>query len=126
MKKLLIITAAVILAIACASHRKTAKTVTPTLSKDSTEYELIIFDTHFDTWFAVNSSEALKKSNAYYKHQNYIYVIEWNEKYRKGHPFFESYIDYRNDIDYGLDFNYKLYMYFQYVEKELKVKIINR
>lgn len=123
MKKLLFITIAVILAVACASHKKADKTITPTLSKDSTEYELLIFDTHFETWFAVNSSEAMKKTDAYYKNQNWIYVQEWNNKYRKGHPFFESYIDYRSNIDYGLDFNYKLYMYFQYVEKELRIKI---
>lgn len=125
MKKLIFIIIAVIITVACASHKKTTKTITPTLSKDSTEYELIIFDTHFETWFAINSSEAMKRSNAYYKNQNWIYVQDWNEKYRRAHPFFESYIDYRADIEYGIDFNYKLFMYFQYVEKELKVKIKN-
>ncbi len=125
MKKLLFIIIAVALAVACASHKKAEKTVTPTLSKDSTEYELIIFDTHFESWFATHSSEAMKRSDEYYKHQNWLYVQEWNNKYRSGHPFFESYIDYRNDVDYGLDFNYKLFMYFKYVEEELKIKIKN-
>lgn len=125
MKKLIFITLAVILTFACASHKKATEKVTPTLSKDSTEYELIIFDTHFETWFTINSSEAMKRSNSYYKNQNYLYVIDWNEKYRRGLPFFESYIDYRNDIEYGINFNYKLYMYFKYVENELGVKIRN-
>lgn len=125
MKKLLIIAVTIALAVACASHKKRAKTISPTLSKDSTEYELIVFDTHFESWLAINYSEAMKKSNAYYKHHNYLYVTEWNEKFRRSHPFFESYIDYRSDIDYGLEFNYKLYMYFEYVEKELGVKIRN-
>lgn len=123
MKKLLIIAVTIALAVACASHKKSAKTITPTLSQDSTEYELIIFDTHFESWFALNSSEAMKKSNAYYKHKNYLYVTDWNQKYRSGHPFFESYIDYRSNVEYGLDFNHKLYLYFQYVEKELGIRI---
>ncbi len=72
MKKLLFIIIAVALAVACASHKKQKrkKTVTPTLSKDSTEYELIIFDTHFESWFATHSSEAMKRSDEYYKHTN--------------------------------------------------------
>lgn len=119
MKKLLIALAVIITIISCGTQKK----ITPTLSKDGSEYELLIFDARFESWFVSHTSEAMKKSNSYYEHQNWIYVQEWNNKYSSGHPFFQSYIDYRQDVNYGLDFNYKLYMYFQYVEKELKVKI---
>ena len=53
---------------------------------------------------------------------NARYVQAWNEKvgqqslYNSAFYPFESRIDYNPSIDYGLELNYQLYHYFQYIE----------
>ncbi len=36
----------------------------------------------------------------------------------------DSYIDYRPNIDYGLDLNYKLYYYFKYFEERNNIRLL--
>ena len=92
-------------------------------SQDSTEYELIIIDPGFDSWFNMNYKPIWYYSNEYLATWNYQYVVAWNIKVRDplltqnqaDNPFILE-IDYRPGIDYGIDLNYKLYHYFKYVE----------
>ncbi len=93
---------------------------------DSTEYELLILDIGFDSWFATRSSIAMAHSNTYYKNWNHIYVTEWNQKHLQGHPCFENYIEYNLFENYGLDINYKLYNYFLFVEEKTGVSLVRR
>ena len=73
--------------------------------KDSTQYELIVFDSGFDFWLASHQSVASQHSESYYQSMNHLYAIEWNR-------------------DYGFDFNYKLYMYFRFFEDTNRIKLI--
>ena len=86
--------------------------------KDSTQYELIVFDSGFDFWLASQHSES------YYQSMNHLYAIEWNRRYAAGDPRINSYIDYSLNRDYGFDFNYKLYMYFRFFEDTNRIKLI--
>lgn len=84
------------------------------------EYEVEIFDSGFDRWFATNSRPVGYHSPQYYEMMNRQYVTAWNEKvvaqgFRGNSPF-QQQIDYDPSIDYGLDVNYKLYYYFKYIE----------
>jgi hypothetical protein len=91
--------------------------------QDSTEYELIIIDPGFDSWFATNHKPEWYYTNDYLANWNYQYVLAWNAKVRDplsiqsstDQPFILE-IDYRPGIDYGIGLNYKLYHYFKYVE----------
>jgi hypothetical protein len=98
--------------------------VPDTVSADSTEYELIIIDPGFDTWFLTQPSREYKSQN-YYEYWNRLYVSEWNYRYStardKGE--YDSYIDYNPRINYGLDLNYKLYYYFKYFEEKNGTKL---
>ena len=90
---------------------------------DSTEYEVIIFDSGFESWFIKNRKQPWYHTKESLENKNWLYVIAWNEKVRdsqfqmrnSNNPF-EQEIDYRPEVDYGMDVNYKLYYYFKYVE----------
>ena len=130
MKTLGIIGFLVVLLCACSSQKEFVKIV-PTKDvavniKDSSEYELLVFDPQFETWFMTNYSPAKDHSNEYYQSWNNQYVADWNYHYMAGHytSIFENYIDWDDFVNYGIDLNRKLYYYFRYVETYLKVPIL--
>lgn len=98
-----------------------------TVTVDSVEYQLLIFDTAFDAWLATKPS-AKFYSQSYYESWNRQYVMEWNMRHMsqtgRG-PIYETRIDYDSKVDYGLDLNYRLYYYFKYFEETNRVKLIN-
>jgi hypothetical protein len=93
---------------------------------DSVEYELIVFDPGFESWFLSHSKPVWYHSVEYYETWNRQYVSEWNAKAMtpRYSRYFESTIDYDPDINYGLELNHKLFYYFQYVENVLKIDIL--
>jgi hypothetical protein len=112
---------------ACSPVREVSKT-SATLtqnSKDTTEYEIIIVDIGFDTWYLTNYSEAKDRSNEYYRYKNMVAVANWNDYYHLGRydRVIESYIDYRPGIDYGIELNRKLFWYFKYVKSEYGINL---
>ncbi len=98
-------------------------------SEDTIEYDLIVFDSRFDTYLVTVPYSKDFYSNEYYRHWNIMYSTEWNirhhDPFRYG-DFYETYISYDQSIDYGIDFNFKLYQYFQFIENEHKIVLINR
>lgn len=90
---------------------------------DSTEYDIIVMDPGFESWFIKNRKQPWYHTKEILAVKNWQYVISWNQKVRDGqfqmrnprNPFTEH-IEYRRDLDYGLDVNYKLYYYFKYIE----------
>jgi hypothetical protein len=96
------------------------------VGQDTTQYELIIFDPTFDTWYLTNFSPAKDHTNEYYQSWNNQYVSDWNYHYMAGYmpTVFENYIDYDYSLDYGINLNRELYYYFRYVETYLKVPIL--
>ena len=109
----------------CASQKEVAQNKKGRCAiKDSTQYELIVFDSGFDFWLASQQSVASQHSESYYQSMNHLYAIEWNRRYAAGDPRINSYIDYSLNRDYGFDFNYKLYMYFRFFEDTNRIKLI--
>jgi hypothetical protein len=103
---------------------KTSATLTKN-SKDTTEYEVIIVDIGFDTWYLTNYSESKDRSNEYYRYKDMVAVMNWNNYYHLGRydRVIDSYIDYRPDIDYGIELNRKLFWYFKYVKTEYGINL---
>jgi hypothetical protein len=97
-----------------------------TLSADSLQYELIVMDPGFDSWLATRPPMDFY-SKEYYALRNHLYVSEWNQRYltSRNRDLYESYIDYDNNTDYGLELNYKLYYYFRYFEETNHIRLIN-
>jgi hypothetical protein len=97
-----------------------------TVQNDSTEYELIIFDPGFESWFITHSHPVWYYSQDYFENWNQQYVTAWNAKVMtpRYSRYFESTIDWDPFTDYGLELNHKLFYYFQYVERMLKIEIL--
>lgn len=93
--------------------------------EEKKEYDLIIMDPGFESWFVTQAKPMWYYSNSYYKSWNQIYVQAWNERadnplrYGGERDFpFENHINYDPNTDYGIDLNYKLFWYFKYVENK--------
>ncbi len=114
--------------MACCTSQKTAqKSLTPKINtKDSAEYELLVLDPGFESWYTVKNSPALSRSKSYYHNWNILYVQEWNNRVMSPrHPeIFGNRIDYDFNVDYPFEIEHKLFYYFQYVEQVLHVRIL--
>ena len=95
--------------------------------EDSVEYELLVFDSGFETWYMLQNSPARYRSQQYYENWNRQYVSQWN--YLATQPrrrsFFQSIVGYEPGVDYGFELNHKLFYYFQYVEQVLRIPILS-
>ena len=111
----------------CSPVKNSSKTSAIVLknSHDSTEYEIVIIDNHFEQWYQLNYSEAKDRTDEYYHSKNLIAVLNWNDYYWGGKyiEVVDSYINYQPQIDYGIEVNRKLYWYFKYVQENYKIKL---
>jgi len=137
MKKIFFLLAAVSFLAACSGPKETVKTEPKKTVKiepkgnesqeDSVEYELIVLDPGFETWYMLQNSPARYRSQEYYENWNHQYVTAWN--YLATQPrkrsFFEPIIGYEPGVDYGFELNHKLFYYFQYVEHVLGIQILD-
>lgn len=92
--------------------------------KDSTEYELIVFDPGFEYWLNSHNFSKNQYSNDYLQAMNNQYVQEWNRRYSGGDHRISNYLDYSPLTKYDFDFNYELFMYFKYFEETNRIKLI--
>jgi len=129
MKQFIFLTGALLFIIACSTQKGIVKIETndePEAVEDSTEYELLTFDTKFETWYAFHNNPSQYRSQQYYENWNRQYVAAWN--YNSTQPgkrsFFESIVGWEPTIDYGFELNHKLFYYFQYVERVLHIEIM--
>ena len=129
MKKLFFLFAVVSFLAACSGPKGMVK-IEPNGSEvaeeDSVEYELIVFDSGFETWYMLQNSPARYRSQQYYENWNRQYVSEWNylATQSRRRSFFQPIMGYEPGVDYGFELNHKLFYYFQYVEHVLKIPIL--
>jgi hypothetical protein len=127
MKPVFFITILALAIWACSPVKNASKTaaVVSKNSQDSTEYELMIIDIHFDQWYQLNYSEAKDRTEDYYHNKNMVAVYTWNDLYRRGKymEVIDSYIDYQPQIDYGIEVNRKLFWYFKFVEDYYGIRL---
>lgn len=126
---------AALLIIVITTSCKTTKTgalqsqrVEMTADNDSTEYSLIVLDSGFESYLASQPS-AKFYSQQYYENWNRQYVMEWNARNRSPLTyggFYETYIDYDPFKDYGLDLNFRLYYYFQFIKDKYGIVLVDR
>lgn len=99
-----------------------------TSDNDSTEYSLVVLDGRFESYLATKPS-ANFHSQQYYEGWNWQYVTEWNIRHRNPSRyggFYATEIDYNPRVDYGLELNYRLYYYFQFIKDVYGIVLINR
>lgn len=125
MRLLLILS--IVLFTACTSQKSGKRHMAPKISvNDSTEYELIVFDPGFESWYALRNSAVQAKSKEYYHSWNIQYVNEWNNRVMTSRhsEIYGGQIDYRSNEDYPFEIEHKLFYYFQYVEHELHIPLL--
>lgn len=126
MKQALLIVLLAVFAACSTPKNIQLKEVAEDDEKDSVSYELIVLDPGFESWFITYSKPSWYHSQSYYENWNQQYVNAWNYHsiWRRNSQLLEGQINYEPLIDYGLEINHKLFYYFQYVERVLKIPII--
>jgi len=91
------------------------------------EYEIIIIENGFESWLAT------QRSKDYYTQQtleskNKFYVMEWNRRVmspnRYNPDLYTMLIDYDHTVDYGMEVNYLLYMYFEFFQIKYRQRLM--
>lgn len=134
MKKVLFFILAFVLLIHCASPKNITITdkfdlsnVSDTIkiSNEDLEYEVVIIDTGFNSWFYGNARPRGYYSQSYLEARNRAWVITYNQRAMQPMNFnpnlYMMSIDYQSNIDYGYEVNYMLFnylVYFQQVNKQ--------
>lgn len=96
-------------------------------NEEKTGYEAIVFDPGFDLFLTTQPSKSFY-SEPFLKTKNTLMVAEWN--YRVNNPMryrrdiYEIKIDYDPNIEYGIDVEYTLYMFFRFMEKENHISLL--
>lgn len=89
-------------------------------NNDSIQYELIILDPGFESWFIKTHKSEHFYSQGYLENWNLQLVTQWNASIGMGargrcNP--EVYIHYDMSVDYGKTINHRLFYYFRYVNE---------
>ena len=111
---------------ACSPAKESSKSIILDKDKkDSTEYEILVSDIHFEQWYLTNFNEVKDRTNEYYRYKDLVAVTNWNDYYRenKYSRVIDCRIDYWPNIDYGIEVNRKLYWYFKFVEEYYKISL---
>lgn len=90
------------------------------------DYEIIIMDTGFESWLVTQRSPDFYTQPTL-ESKNRFYVMEWNRRVMNPlvynpHLYMQQ-IDYDHQIDYGMEVNYLLYMYFQFFQDKYNQRL---
>ena len=128
MKKILMLLFTVFAAITSvkAQDKKILKEDKPVLKdtvhieNEKLEYDIIIIDPGFSSWFNSYAKPRNFYSQTYLEARNRVWVSEWNTRARNPLQYnsnlYEMQIDYDQGTDYGYEVNYMLYTYLTYFQ----------
>ena len=131
MKKFLYLVIIASLLVSCNSNKKFSTENTEKLTSDTIhisnpdlEYDVIIIDAGFTSWFNSYAKPKNYYSQSYLEARNRTWVMEWYS--RVSHPMlygimYDMSIDYDNTTNYGYHVNYMIYnylVYFQLTKKQ--------
>lgn len=93
------------------------------IANEELEYEVIIIDPGFNSWFYSYAKPRDFYSQQYLEARNRVWVTEWNTRANQGKRLFDMSIDYQNNINYGYEVNYMLYNYLTYFQLTNNIKL---
>ena len=116
------------LIISCSSSNiKKEKEKPVIISNKSLEYEIIILDIGFTLYLNTVAKPINYYSLKFLENKNTIYVANWNMRALNPSKFnssiYENVIEYRPQVNYGLEVNYKLFNYFQFAQQKYKIRL---
>ena len=138
MKNILIIVFICLVAYSCCSSKRTLDSNSDTvlniendtviISDDKLEYDIIIIEHGFNTWFETRAKPEEFYSLSFLESKNIRYVVEWNSRVlqplKYSSNLYEMQINYTQGIDYGFDLNYKLYNYFTFFQNRYNQNLL--
>ncbi len=97
------------------------------ISNEKLEYEVLIFDVGFSSWFNSFAKPRNYYSQSYLESRNRVWVLEWNRRAMLSSQYnpnlYEMSINYEQNIDYGYEVNYMLYNYLVYFQLKHNQKL---
>ncbi|NLM92057.1 MAG: hypothetical protein GX168_03855 [Bacteroidales bacterium] len=93
-------------------------------AQDTLEYELLIIDPAFETWYLRYQRPESYYSLEYLENWNRQLVMQWNSMVmRPGRPdcMPSNFLDYDPSVSYGLTLNHKLYYYFRFTQQKCRI-----
>ncbi|WP_027878943.1 DUF6146 family protein [Mesoflavibacter zeaxanthinifaciens] len=136
MKNLALAACIILIAYSCTTSKKTVEADnssaqigdTIKITSDKTEYEIIIIEPGFNVWLNTTARPEGFYNQTYLENKNIFYVQAWNNRVlqpqRYNPNLYEMQIDYRQNIDYGYELNYKLYNYFIYFQNKYNQNLL--
>lgn len=100
---------------------------TISISNDEVSYEIIIIEPGFNFWLQSVARQKGYYSQSFLENRNRILVVNWNIRVNQPQIFdpnlYQLEINYRPDIDYGYEVNYKLYNYFIFFQRKFNQRL---
>ena len=95
------------------------------ISNNEIEYDVIIIDGGFTSWFNTYARPRSFYTQSYLEARNRVWVLEWNRRAMLPSQYnpnlYEMTINYETNVDYGHEVNYMIYnylVYFQLTKKQ--------
>ena len=95
------------------------------ISNKEIEYDVIIIDGGFTSWFNTYARPRSFYTQSYLEARNRVWVLEWNRRAMFPSQYnpnlYEMTINYETNVDYGHEVNYMIYnylVYFQLTKKQ--------
>lgn len=117
----------IFICMSCASTVTNNKSVNDgdkiVIANKELEYEITIIEPGFSFWLSA------QKPMSYYSQpalelKNQLFISSWNQRvlqpFKYDSSLYEMSIDYDSTVDYGIEVNYKLFMYFTYFQQKYK------
>ena len=97
------------------------------ISNKEIEYDVLIIDGGFTSWFNSYAKPRSYYSQSYLEARNRIWVLEWNRRVMLPSQYnpslYETTINYETNIDYGYEVNYMIYNYLVYFQLKNNQKL---
>ena len=92
------------------------------------EYDIIVFDPQYDVYLKSIARPKTYNTYDYYKTRNRLYTTIWNQRNMMPSVYdpnlYAVSIDLDPNVDYGLNFEYKLFNFFQFIEWKYRVRLM--
>ena len=90
------------------------------ISNEEIEYEVLIIDIGFQSWFNSYAKPRNYYSQSYLESRNRIWILEWNRRamlpLQYNPNLYEMTINYDSTTNYGYEVNYMIYNYLVYFQ----------
>ncbi len=127
MRKLLfLVFIASFILFSCNTNKNFSKENTEKLTSDTIhisnpdlEYDVIIIDGGFTSWFNTYSKPKSFYTQTYLENRNRFWILEWNNRARNPMKYgniYDMQINYDNNTNYGYHVNYMIYNYLVYFQ----------